>query len=88
MNCKHVDEKGNCKKLSDDVVKQPCVEAPCDMQEDRVTNADRIRSMTDEELMRDFCGCRHCMHFGNCKANGTHSCGDGILAWLNKEVEE
>ena len=39
---------GICKKLSDDEVTSWCVEGPCVDQ--RPSNADRIRAMSDEEL--------------------------------------
>ena len=53
-----------------------------------ITNADRIRSMTDEELadwLSIYC-CRnktydaHCTTFGNCK--------DCWLDWLHEEAKE
>ena len=39
---------GKCKKFSDDSVTSRCVWSPCYSQ--TPSNADRIRSMTDEEL--------------------------------------
>ena len=45
--CVHWD-KGKCKKFSDDKVTSWCVWGPCASQ--TPTNADRIRSMNDEEL--------------------------------------
>ena len=45
--CVHFD-KGKCKKFSDDKVTSWCVEGPC--VEQMLSNADRIRSMTDDEL--------------------------------------
>ena len=39
---------GKCKKFSDDKVTSWCVWSPCASQ--TPSNADRIRSMTDEEL--------------------------------------
>ena len=41
---------GICKKLSDDKVTSWCVEGPCGDQ--RPSNADRIRSMSDDELAK------------------------------------
>ena len=41
---------GICKKLSDDKVTSWCVEGPCGDQ--RPSNADRIRAMSDEELVK------------------------------------
>ena len=45
--CVHFD-KGKCKKFSDDKVTSWCVEGPC--IEQMLSNADRIRAMTDDEL--------------------------------------
>ena len=45
--CVHWD-KGKCKRFSDDKVTSWCVEGPCGDQ--MPSNADRIRSMSDEEL--------------------------------------
>ena len=45
--CVHWD-KGKCKKFSDDKITSWCVLSPCASQ--TPTNADRIRSMNDEEL--------------------------------------
>ena len=45
--CVHFD-KGKCKKFSDDKVTSWCVEGPC--VEQMLSNADRIRTMTDDEL--------------------------------------
>lgn len=39
-----------CEFFSDEVVKQPCVEGPCQAFKSAPTNADHIRGMSDEEL--------------------------------------
>lgn len=52
--CIHYDS-GMCKKFSDEHFRSWCVEAPC--PEQQITNADHIRSMSDEELgnlLRNF----------------------------------
>ena len=46
--------KGKCKKFSDDNITSWCVWSPCVSQ--TPSNADRIRSMTDEELALWICG--------------------------------
>ena len=51
--CVHWD-KGKCKKFSDDDITSWCVWNPCDSQ--TPSNADRIRSMSDEELALWICG--------------------------------
>lgn len=56
-----------------------------------MTNADKIRSMTDEELADilsehecDKCIYRN-LHYYECEEK---QCKDGILEWLEKEAEE
>lgn len=64
---------------------------------DRQTNADRIRSMSDEELAEEFLTdqllndqlpCGHCYYIRNnaygCKYD---SCKNGILKWLQSKTE-
>lgn len=63
--------------------KQPCAEII------PMTNADRIRAMTDEELAIEmFVGmeCGACPCAGKC-GNGSH-CKDTILEWLKQPAEE
>lgn len=61
--------------------------------EERMTNADKIRNMTDEELAEYFykasVNCNMCCSYsgGRCKSMYI-TCKDGILEWLEKEVEE
>lgn len=51
------------------------------------TNADRIRSMTDEELAKWFCTmCNFgdfCPYQDDCDTNGS-----GVLKWLKEEVKD
>jgi hypothetical protein len=57
-----------------------------------ITNADRIRSMTDEELAKAFADAcpedgtvnRCCQYF----AKGSHGCYDCWLDWLKQEAED
>lgn len=51
------------------------------------TNADRIRSMTDEELAKFFCGRLDC-YGGDCP--GKHLCrpgNNGLVEWLKQPAE-
>ena len=48
--CVHCTEDGYCKKYSDEEVKSWCVQGPC--KDERPSNADRIRCMSDEELAK------------------------------------
>ena len=49
--CVHRTDEGICKKFSVDGVTSYCVDGPC--KDEVLTNADRIRAMSDEELL-DF----------------------------------
>ena len=51
--CVHWD-KGKCEKFSDDKVTSWCVEGPCSSE--TPSNADKIRSMSVEELALWICG--------------------------------
>lgn len=47
----YFERDGKCQKFSDDTVISYCVMGPC--PEQKLSNADRIRAMSDEELL-DF----------------------------------
>lgn len=49
--CIYFEKDGKCRKFSDDTAISYCVMGPC--PEQKLSNADRIRSMSDEELL-DF----------------------------------
>ena len=72
---------GMCKKFSDDKVTSCCVEGPCDDQ--IPSNADRIRSMTDDELKEFICSSLQCKF---CKFEGWGRCE--LLEWLQQPVKE
>lgn len=58
------------------------------LRENRKTNADRIRSMTDTELRLFICeiaDCKRCPCHDMCIEYGM---GTGIQKWLQSEVEE
>ena len=46
--CVYFEKDGKCRKFSDDTVISYCVMGPC--SEQKLSNADRIRAMSDEEL--------------------------------------
>lgn len=46
--CVYCTEDGYCKKYSDEEVTSWCVQSPC--KDEKPSNADRIRAMTDEGL--------------------------------------
>ena len=80
---------GKCKKFSDDKVTSWCVWSPCASQ--TPSNADRIRSMSDEELasmLKDYKDCsKNCII-----SNGKHCyqiCEEEsvLLKWLQQPAE-
>jgi hypothetical protein len=86
--CKHYYD--NCGTISPNIIADYCE----DFVSRTMTNGDRIRSMSDEELAelinRHWCYC--CGYvvddFGNCNSPAEKSCEESILEWLKKEVEE
>ena len=74
--CVHWD-KGKCKKFSDDKVTSWCVFSPCASQ--TPSNADRIRSMSDEELA---------MLLYEIGYDGGWGALEGTLEWLRQPAEE
>ena len=93
--CVHWD-KGKCKKFSDDKITSWCVLSPCASQ--TPSNADRIRSMNDEELSK------HLVDIGwDCHLCAEHrrldnepllrgkkcdeKCVEHCLEWLKKPAE-
>lgn len=85
-NCKHLSNMQNYKKesykwcsLIDDCPQED-IERNCDFYVP-MTNADRIRSMTDKELAEFIINFDN--HFGK-EYEGEQSC----LSWLQKESEE
>ena len=54
---------------------------------DPMTNADRIRSMTDEELADFFYGIRECSVCAYNYEDRCVRCSDGIFKWLKKPAE-
>lgn len=61
-----------------------------------MTNADRIRAMTDEEMAAffssdnfRFCFCEFCeWNVKGCLNNEKMNCANGMENWLKQEVEE
>lgn len=50
--CVYFEKDGKCRKFSDDTVISYCVMGPC--SEQKLSNADRIRDMTDEEMATEL----------------------------------
>ena len=88
--CVHWD-KGKCKKFSADDITSWCVWDPCASQ--TPSNADRIRSMNDEELAMFLCDFRSCdadeYICEGCKATQYCRAGHaGTIDWLQQPAEE
>ena len=73
---------GICKKLSDDKVTSWCVEGPCGDQ--RPSNADRIRQMSDFELAKEIENAQSGIEIKNPKNIDYFDC---ILEWLQQPAE-
>lgn len=73
--CIYFEKDGKCRKFSDDTYISYCVMGPC--PEQKLSNADRIRSMSDEELAKLLC--IYDWRLGEM---------DECLAWLQQPVEE
>ena len=73
--CIYFEKDGKCRKFSDDTYISYCVMGPC--SEQKLSNADRIRSMSDEELAKLLC--IYDWRLGEM---------DECLAWLQQPVEE
>lgn len=76
--CVYCTEDGYCKKYSDEEVTSWCVQGPC--KDERPSNADKIRAMTDEELAEFISG--KARTFGE-EYEGYMS----ALDWLRQEAE-
>ena len=84
--CVHFD-KGKCKKFSDDKVISWCVEGPC--VEQMLSNADRIRAMSDDELNDLF----HDIYDSGAYDAVSYGCGhetnsfEWTMEWLQQPAE-
>lgn len=81
--CIYFEKDGKCRKFSDDTAISYCVMGPC--PEQKLSNADRIRAMSDEELAEYLCGLTYCCE---CEHRDTCNGEDGYLKWLRQPAEE
>lgn len=91
--CSYFAKDGVCRKLSSDTDFQYCVMGPC--PHETLSNADRIRAMSDEELA-EFISRIEIGDFGPqvygktfcdmCK--GQYECDDCRLWWLQQPAKE
>lgn len=74
--CVYFEKDGKCRKFSDDTAISYCVMGPC--PEQKLSNADRIRDMSDEELAKWL------------EYEGGGACAEvcGWLEWLQQPAEE
>lgn len=85
--CVYCTEDGYCKKYSDEEVTSWCVQGPC--KDERPSNADRIRAMSDEELavwMVQWTDCYDCVARTRGCCQSDESCASSICNWLKQEV--
>ena len=91
--CVYFEKDGKCRKFSDNTAISYCVMGPC--PEQKLSNADRIRDMSDEELA-EFISRIEIGYFGPqvygktfcdmCKVQ--YECDDCRLWWLQQPAEE
>ena len=92
-NCKYITKNGRCGLKGSYAYRHGCFgEDMCRCREP-MTNADRIRTMSDEELAEQFVFmstiCEFCVKRENCEeVPGYKYCMEGILDWLQQPVEE
>ena len=96
--CIYFEKDGVCRKLSSDTDFQCCVMGPC--PEQKLSNADRIRAMSDEELSdiflrADFCKCCEHEKDGACNYICAYpniplydGCKQAALTWMKQPAEE
>ena len=77
--CVYCTEDGYCKKYSDDEVTSWCVQSPC--KDEKPSNADRIRSMNDEELADEI------LRWFNW-LNAVEWDDNRIIGWLKQEATD
>ena len=87
--CIYFEKDGKCRKFSDDTAISYCVMGPC--PEQKLSNADRIRDMSDEELAKFIA--TPCQCEVRPKRDGFRECGNDLclqylLKWLRQPAEE
>ena len=87
--CIYFEKDGKCRKFSDDTVISYCVMGPC--SEQKLSNADRIRAMSDEELAKFIatpCQCEVRPKRDGFRECGKDLCLQYLLKWLQQPAEE
>lgn len=86
--CVYKTQEGVCKKYSTENEFQYCVEGPC--ENEVITNADKIRAMSDEELAEWICSLMtaDCCD-QRCPARDICNLGDnGLVKWMKQPAYE
>lgn len=87
--CIYFEKDGKCRKFSDDTYISYCVMGPC--PEQKLSNADRIRSMSDEELVVFLESKRGCPTDDDCEYGiyaTPKNCIKHWATWLQSPTEE
>lgn len=87
--CIYFEKDGVCRKFTDDTYISYCVMGPC--PEQKLSNADRIRSMSDEELAKYLsnpCDCAVDPERDGYRECGNDLCVKYLLEWLQQPAEE
>ena len=88
--CVYRTEDDTCLKFTDEKYNSVCVGDVTECEYRKMSNADRIRGMTDDDLSdllsRQMCGL--CILYHYCKQNrNNRPCPDVTMEWLQKEVD-
>lgn len=101
-NCKYVTKNGRCGLKDSYAYRHRCFGEDLCRCREPMTNADRIRAMSDEELA-DFLGkitpinCDCCVYMRPCHLEydeetvnyaEKYNCKDGFMQWLQQPAEE
>ena len=87
--CIYWEKDGKCRRFSDDTYISYCVMGPC--PEQKLSNADRIRAKSDEELAKYLsnpCDCAVDPERDGYRECGNDLCVKYLLEWLQQPAEE
>ena len=84
--CIYFEKDGKCRKFSDDNTLSYCVMGPC--QEQTLSNADRIRAMSDKDLARELALIAEWDRKQLQKAKSGPGLVEFIEHWLQQPAEE
>ena len=85
--CVYFEKDGKCRKFSDDTAISYCVMGPC--SEQKLSNADHIRAMSDEELANFLDAIHDFVEDGGGKiVDGNVIYPGNMLDWLEQPAEE